>query len=246
VKKKILLEVCTASLEDSKLAWKHGVDRIELNSALEFGGLTPSYVIAKEVCRKVDIPVIVMIRPRPGDFVYSTSDFEIMKKEIDVFLENGVAGFAFGILNKNETIDEERCIQLILLAAGKECVFHRAFDFVPDPISSCNKLKQIGFKRILTSGQQNTAIEGKRLIKDLINNAGNSIEILPGSGINPSNVIELIESTGCNQIHGSFSKIVNNKAGNYQDHGISRSYKVIDTIILDRMIETIKSYNYKN
>jgi len=244
--KKILVEVCTASLEDSLDAWEHGADRIELNNALELGGLTPSYIIAKEVCRKVDIPVIVMMRPRSGDFAYSKTEFEIMKKEIDNFLEIGVAGFAFGILNNNETIDEERCSQLVKAATGKECVFHRAFDFIPDPIRSYKKLNQIGFKRILTSGQKNTAIEGKGLIKNLIKSAGNSIEILPGSVINPSNVIELIESTGCNQIHGSFGKIVNNKSENYQDQDISKSYKVIDTIMIDRMIETMKSYKFES
>ena len=204
---KIKLEICTGSVEDCIIAEKNGADRIELNSALQLGGLTPSHAVIKEVLQTIKIPVLIMIRPRPAGFYYSESDFKVMQEDIKFVLEYGAAGIVFGILDSNGEIDIERCKKLVNLSNGKETVFHRAFDVVPNPEDSLKQLIDIGFTRILTSGQKPKVTDGLKTIKELIKIVEGKIEILPGCGINPENAIQIIRETGCNQLHASLSQL---------------------------------------
>ena len=198
---KILIEVCCGSVDDAVEAEKGHADRVELNSSLFLGGLTPSIGSIIEAKRRLKIPVMVMIRPRAGGFCYTQAEMAVMVNDVRLAVEYGTDGLVFGVLTSDGSIDIERCQQIIELCQGKETVFHRAFDVVPDPMKALDQLIELGFTRILTSGQQRTVTEGIELIKKLIARAGDKIEILPGGGIRHHNVQTIIEQTAARQVH---------------------------------------------
>lgn len=199
--KKIIIEVCCGSVDDALEAAAGGADRIELNSSLFFGGLTPSIGSIIRAKEKLKIPLMVMIRPRGGGFCYTDEEFKVMEYDTELALEHGADGIVFGILHQDGSIDQKRCQTLVRRIADREAIFHRAFDVCPDPFVAVEQLKELGFKRILTSGQKKTTQEGIPLIKELIKYAAEEIEILPGGGIKTYNVQQIISETGCQQIH---------------------------------------------
>lgn len=198
---KILIEVCCGSVDDAIEAERGGADRIELNSSMFFGGLTPSLGSIIEAKRRVNIPVVVMIRPRGGGFCYTEAEMAVMLRDVELAVEQDVDGLVFGILRPNGSVDMDRCRRLLERARGRETVFHRAFDVTPDPLEALDQLVELGFTRILTSGQEKTVPEGIELLKKLINYASDRIEILPGGGIRPHNVRAVVEQTGAKQVH---------------------------------------------
>jgi copper homeostasis protein len=201
--RRVLLEVCVGSLEDALVAQQGGADRIELNSALSLGGLTPSFGTVKLVRRAVPLPLIVMLRPREGGFWYSEAEFETMLADLDSLLELGVDGFAFGMLRGDGTVDVSRCREIRKRIGSKQAVFHRAFDLTHDPSWAVEELIDLGFDRVLTSGQEPTALEGSDTLEILHKQARGRIELLPASGIKPSNVRELLRRVPLSQVHAS-------------------------------------------
>ncbi|MHC4370600.1 MAG: copper homeostasis protein CutC [Planctomycetota bacterium] len=197
----ILIEVCCGSTDDAIEAEKGGAARVELNSSLFFGGLTPSLGSVIEAKRKLNIPVIVMIRPRGGGFCYTEAEMSVMLHDARLVIEHGADGLAFGILTPEGLVDVDRCGRLVELIGGREAVFHRAFDVTPDPFEALDQLVELGFKRILTSGQEKSVPEGAELIKKLIDYAGDRIGILPGGGIRQHNIRAIVEQTGARQVH---------------------------------------------
>lgn len=197
---KILIEVCCGSIQDAIEAEKGGADRIELNSNIMFGGLTPSAGAIIEAKNKLNIPVMVMIRPREGGFCYSKGEKMVMEQDVKIALQCGADGIVFGILKENGEIDLEECKRIIDLAGDKEVVFHRALDVVPDVFKALDTLMSLGVKRVLTKGQENTLEEGTDLLIEMIKYCGNRLEILPG-GVKLHNVEEYTPKLGCNQIH---------------------------------------------
>jgi len=198
---KVLLEVCCGSLDDAIEAERGGADRVELCSCLFFGGLTPSIGSVIEAKRRLKIPVIVMVRPRGGGFCYTEPEFAAMQRDAEAALEQGADGIVFGILNPDGTIDVERNRWLREIAGTKQAVFHRAIDVTPDPVRALEQLIEMGFTRVLTSGQQNSVPEGMDLIRQLVERAGDRITVMPGGGIRPYAVADVIERTGCREIH---------------------------------------------
>ena len=198
---RILLEICCGSLEDALEAEGGGADRVELCSALFLGGLTPSLGTIIEAKARLKIPIMVMIRPRGGGFCYTKSEMTVMERDTVLAAEQGAEGMVFGILNADGGIDEERCRRIRKLIGDRQAVFHRAFDVTPDPFRSLDQLVALGFTRVLTSGQEDTVLEGAHLIKRLIEYAGDRIEVLPGGGIKPLSLRQVVESTGCKQVH---------------------------------------------
>ncbi len=161
---------------------------MELCENLFEGGTTPSFgsiVLSKEKC---SLDVFVIIRSRGGDFVYSGIEFEVMRKDVQSVVEIGADGIVIGCLNQDGTVDFEKCSRLIEAAKGLPVTFHRAFDITPDPFEALETIKSLGIHRILTSGQKNRAEDGIELIKELQENAGANLRIMPGSGINESNI----------------------------------------------------------
>ena len=198
---RIQIEVCCGSVDDAVEAARGGADRIELNSSLFFGGLTPSLGSIIETKKRVNIPVMVMIRPRGGGFCYTQAEAAVMMHDAKLAIEHGADGLVFGILTEDGSIDMDRCRQIIELAQGRQTVFHRAFDVTPDPLRSLDQLTELGFNRVLTSGQARNVLEGIELIRKLIVYARDKIEILPGGGIRPHNVQTIVKQTGTTQIH---------------------------------------------
>lgn len=201
----MLLEVCCGSFEDAKEAEAGGADRIELNSALYLGGLTPSMANVMQTKENCRIPVVAMVRPRGGGFCYSSEEYKTMLLEAKLLLEAGVDGIAFGFLSENGTIDTGRTKQMVELIHSyqKEAVFHRAIDCTPDIMAATGLLAELGADRILTSGGYATAPLGEEQIARMVLEYGNRIQILAGSGLRAANAVDFIRKTGISQIHSS-------------------------------------------
>jgi copper homeostasis protein len=198
----MLIEICANSYKSAINAEKAGANRIELCSELAVGGITPSYGLLKKVMNDLTIPVHVLIRPRSGDFTFSKAEFEIMKENIQLCKELGVAGIVSGVLHLNNTIDIERTHQLVALSKPLNFTFHRAFDWIQNPLESIKKLEEIGVSRILTSGQKASAEKG---IQNLFEwNNSTTITILPGGGISTDNIL-LFQENGFKEVHLSAS-----------------------------------------
>jgi copper homeostasis protein len=200
---RVLLEVCVGSVDDALTAASGGADRLELNSALALGGLTPSAGLFAEVRRRVTVPIIAMVRPRAGGFAYSDADFDVMLRDAEGLLAARADGLAFGLLTPDGEIDRPRCRRLREACGDRPAVFHRAFDVTPDPFTSLDVLIDLGFTRVMTSGQKETAVQGAALITELIGRADGRIEVLPAGGINHLTVSAILARAGCRQIHAS-------------------------------------------
>jgi copper homeostasis protein len=203
--RRIKLEICTASVEDCVKAERGGADRVELNCALMLGGLTPSLGALREARAAVKLQIIAMIRPRPSGFCYSRADFAVMQRDAEMALSENADGIAFGILTSAGAVDLKRCRQMVKLAAGRQAVFHRAFDVVRDPRTALAQLVDLGLTRVMTSGQEASAYNGAANIAGYIRQAAGRIEILPAGGINRFTVADVIKRTGCDQVHASLS-----------------------------------------
>ena len=199
----MIIEVCAESYEYAVKAENAGADRIELCKDLHLDGLTPNYESAKRTIYTLDIPVFILIRPREGDFIYSDEEFELMKSDIIKFKEMGCKGIVSGVLNDDNTIDIKKTKELVELSRPLEFTFHRAFDKVNNPLNEIENLIELGIDRVLTSGQKEKAIDGLVLLKQLNSISKNRIKIMPGSGINKSNIVNF---RNFKEIHGSFKE----------------------------------------
>jgi copper homeostasis protein len=199
----IKLEICAQSLTSALAAQAGGAHRIELCSALEVGGLTPSYATIVETRKQLSIEICVLIRPRAGDFFYSDLEFDLIKKDILFCKQQGVEGVVVGILNQNRRFDLKKMDILAQLAYPMDIVSHRAFDQTPDPFLALSQLQNLGFQRILTSGQAQNAVSGKEILRGLVAAAEGKIEIMPGAGVNAHNIQELLKYTQATTIHTS-------------------------------------------
>lgn len=205
--RRICLEVCVGSVADAVLASKLGADRIELNTALALGGLTPSPGAVATVKEQIRCGLVVMNRPRDGGFHYDIVEQEAMSRDVDWMIALQVDGIAFGFLDASQEIDTDATKRFVDRVAGRATtVFHRAFDLVAEPIRAIDLLIDLGVDRILTSGLAKNAMEGSKRLSELIQHAAGRIEILPAAGIRPSNVQQLCVATGCDQVHASLSK----------------------------------------
>ncbi len=197
----MIFEVCSDSVECAIAAEKFGAKRIELCAALSIGGLTPSFGLIQECVVKSSVEVHVIIRPREGDFNYTSQEIEVMKLDIKAAKKAGATGVVFGILNENNEISNyNKDLLKLSKDLGLEVTFHRAFDFVLDYHIAIQKIIDIGFDRLLTSGLQATAIEGISVIADLQIAYGDKIQIMAGSGINASNALQFAK-IGIQNLH---------------------------------------------
>jgi len=219
--KQYTVEVCVASVESAISAQEAGAGRVELCAGLPEGGTTPSFgeiKIVRELLTKTKVNIL--IRPRGGDFLYTTTELKIMLQDIESSLVLGVDGFVLGCLTRGGDIDKKAMKQLIDATSGKPVTFHRAFDMCRDPYKALDEIISLGCKRILTSGQRSTAEEGIPLIKELVKRAGNDIIIMPGSGINPANISKIATETGAKEFHFSARKSLDSKM-EYRNSSVS-------------------------
>jgi len=199
----MILEVVVYNIESALKALEGGADRIELCASPGDGGTTPSYGTIEVVRQHVSMDLFVMIRPRGGNFLYSSYEFHAMKRDITQCQRLSADGVVLGILTSDGRIDKQRCKELVDRAKPMRVTCHRAFDCTRDPFEALEDCIEIGFDRILTSGQKNTAFEGVGLLTQLVQKANGRIVIMPGSGVNEKTVIPIVQQTQVKEVHFS-------------------------------------------
>lgn len=198
----MIKEACVESFEKALEAQSNGANRIELCENLAVGGTTPSYGTVKICLEKLNIPIFPMIRARGGNFVYSKDEIEIMKEDIKIFKELGVKGIVLGCLTSDNKIDLELTKELVDLAYPMEVTFHKAIDEILNPLDYIDDLVNIGIKRILTSGGEATALEGKDLINEMIKKSNGRLKIVVAGKVTKGNLNGLSNLISADEFHG--------------------------------------------
>eukprot|EP00811_Abedinium_folium_P004847 NODE_14464_length_1108_cov_2.195719.p1 GENE.NODE_14464_length_1108_cov_2.195719~~NODE_14464_length_1108_cov_2.195719.p1 ORF type:complete len:255 (+),score=70.29 NODE_14464_length_1108_cov_2.195719:116-880(+) len=198
-----LLEICVDSVESAIAAEEGGAARIELCSGLTDGGVTPSAGLMQAVRRAVRIPVFVLVRPRPGDFLYTENEFAVMLADVAATVRAGCNGVVVGVLQAHGRVDVGRTQRLVEAARPLAVTFHRAFDMACEPLAALEDVVATGATRLLTSGQAATAMEGWELLAQLVGHATGRVVIMPGGGVTEQNCAELARRTGARELHAS-------------------------------------------
>ena len=199
----IKVEICCGTIDDCLVASKHKVDRIELNSALELGGLTPSIATLRMAKKMIDLPICCMVRPRTSGFMYTEPQIESMFMDAQILLEENADGIVFGFLNKDHTVDKELTKKMVDLihSYGKEAVFHKAFDECYDLEKAIVDLIDCKVDRILTGGGKVDIITGSKVCGDLQDKYGDKIQILVGGGVRIHNINHIVNLSHTGQVH---------------------------------------------
>ncbi|HJR12307.1 MAG TPA: copper homeostasis protein CutC [Rhodanobacteraceae bacterium] len=213
-----VLEVAANSVASALAAEAGGAARVELCSALELGGLTPSHAAIAIACERLRIPIHVLIRPRVGDFVFDDLECEVMQRDIETCKTLGCAGVVLGVLTVERDVDVPRCRALMNVAGEMSMTFHRAFDFARDPERALEAILALGCDRLLTSGQQADALAGAPLIRKLIGQARDRITIMPAGGITAQNIVAIANATGAREFHASAKRRITTR----MDHRLPR------------------------
>ena len=205
----MILEICIDSIESALAAEAGGADRLEVCSSLATGGTTPSIGLVCRCVEETNLPIMMMVRPHDGRFVYGEQDLRVMIDDIRAGIEAGVAGFVFGCLHPNGSLDEVQNQQLLSIVADRQSTFHRAFDVTCSSethVDVLDQLIELGFDRLLTSGKSQSALIGSGLIQKLVQHADGRIKILAGAGVAAENAAEIVERTGVSELHASASE----------------------------------------
>lgn len=200
-----LLEVCVDDPAGLAAAVEGGADRIELCSALTVGGLTPSHGFMAHAARS-PIPAHALIRPRTGDFVFTTDDVRVMLDDVRAARSAGLAGVVIGALRSDGQLDVAALETLVAAAEGMDLTLDRAFDLAADREEALETAIRLGFSRILTSGGAKTAFEGLPRVERLARRAAGRISIMPGAGVRPETAEALLTLSGVFELHASCSE----------------------------------------
>lgn len=208
--KRITIEVCVASPRCIQIAHEAQAQRIELCASLIEGGITPPLSWIEYALSLKSMDVNVLIRPRAGNFVYSNLEYQTMQRDLEICGEKGCNGVVFGILDEQNMIDINRNKVLVKLAKqhGMNTTFHRAIDTINKPEEHIETIAELGFDRILSSGGKLNAKDGIQSLNSMIERANNKIIIMPGSGVNSTNITRLVKELNTQEFHGSFSKYI--------------------------------------
>ncbi|MGO5053433.1 copper homeostasis protein CutC [Lachnospiraceae bacterium LCP25S3_G4] len=225
--KNYVLEACVDSVESAIAAQKGGASRLELCSNLVIGGTTPSPQLLKEIRKNTNIPIRVLIRPRFGDFCYTSYEFDMIYEEIKMFKELGAEGVVLGILKPDGTLNMEQMQLLMEASRGMKVTLHRAFDVSKDPLRTLKEAMELGIDTILTSGQKNTCMEGKELLKILVEKSQDRIEIMVGSGVDAAVIREIQIYTRARAYHMS-GKVAVESAMSYCKEGVNMGMPMLN------------------
>ncbi len=198
----MIKEACVESFYEAKKAEILGADRIELCENLHVDGTTPSLGTILTCKNYLKIPIMVMVRPRGGDFVYSDEELEIMRHDINICKKIGVHGIVLGLLNKQGFIDLENTEKLVALARPLNITFHKAIDISFDIFEAFKSLSGIGIDRILTSGRASSAEEGKEIINELIHKSRGKIKVMAAGNITKDNLNAVSQIIKTDEFHG--------------------------------------------
>lgn len=197
----ITVEICVDSVESALAAQAGGAQRVELCDNLVEGGTTPSAGMIALTRHQLSIDLNVIIRPRGGDFCYSDLEFAVMKHDVLQAKQLGANGVVIGLLNPGGTVDKPRTAELIALARPLSVTFHRAFDMTVDPQQALEDLVELTVDRVLTSGQEGSALEGVDCITALVEQAGARISVMAGGGIHERNLMKIVRQSGVKEVH---------------------------------------------
>lgn len=204
-------EICANSAESCVAAQAGGAHRVELCASMPEGGTTPSFGEIRLARKLIDIRLHVIIRPRGGDFLYTPLELDIMEEDIHMARQAGADGVVFGCLTPEGDLDMPAMRRLMKISEGMSVTFHRAFDYVRSPKQVLEHLIDLGVNRVLTSGQQPTAMQGASLLAELVRQAAGRIVIMPGCGVNEWNIAELAACTGASEFHFSARELKESK-----------------------------------
>ena len=231
----MVIEICCSSINSVKNAMKYGANRIELCQDLTNDGITPSKALLNSAIKISTLPINVLIRPRIGDFFYDSEEIKLIEDEIKNIKSLPINGIVIGVLNRKNDLPINILKKLVEMIKPLDITFHRAFDLLKNPIESMNKLSEIGFDRILTSGQSDTAEKGLKMLLELKQKANGKISIMPGGGINENNC-HIFLKNGFNEIHLSAKK---KKKEN-------KIEPIADPEIIKKVVSSSLSYKTKN
>jgi copper homeostasis protein len=198
---RMMVEICVGDVESAIAAEAGGADRVELCDNLAVGGTTPSAGTIAESCRRLSIPVHILIRPRAGDFVYPESMLAVIRHDIEVAKALGAAGIVLGVLTTDATIDRDQTAKLVALARPLRVTFHKAFDQTPDLLEALDTLIELNVDRVLTSGGRPTVLEGLQTLAKLVNRADDQIAVMAGGRLDFDNLETIIRQSGIREVH---------------------------------------------
>jgi copper homeostasis protein len=197
----ILVEACVDSVDSALAAERAGAARVELCDNLFDGGTTPSVGMIEACVERLRLPTFVLVRPRGGEFVVSSSELDVMRRDVRAARRAGAAGVVIGALRADGRVDRETVAALVGDADGMRVTFHRAFDAAPDLEEALDGLRELGIHRVLTSGAETTALVGAARIASLVARAGEELTVMAGGGVRAAHVRELVERTGVREVH---------------------------------------------
>ena len=197
----MLVEACVDTPLSARRAVAGGARRLELCANLVEGGTTPSPGLMGVVREEIGIPVHVLIRPRGGDFLYTTDEIAVMLADIAEARRSGMEGVVIGALTPDGKVDERSTRTLVEAARPLAVTFHRAFDLADHPMAAMEALERLGIERLLTAGQANTALEGIPVLRELVKSSAGRVTVLAGGGITETNALRIVRETGVTEIH---------------------------------------------
>jgi copper homeostasis protein len=203
------VEICVEDLPQALAAEAAGAHRLELCSDLSNGGLTPSFGLTQTLANRCSIPVYAMVRPRGGHFCYTADERAIMHREIEYLAQAGATGVVFGVLTADKQLDEKATADLVNRAKqyNLKVTFHRAIDECNSPLATIDALSAMGIENILTSGGAAKAADGLRRLEQMVQQADGKINIMAGSGVNGTNVREIIKC-GVDAVHMTARRVI--------------------------------------
>lgn len=243
-----ILEVCVDSYVSAMAAIDGGANRLELCSSLSDGGLTPTSGLLKQIqsANSAKVLIFCMLRCRSSNFIYTQEELNVMINDAQILKQNGADGFVFGALLENGDVDLKKCREVIKICYPLPVTFHRAFDICRNPIIQLESIIDLGFSRILTSGQKKSAEEGIELIKQLKKRANNRIIIMPGAGVTKNNIKLLIDETEATEYHGSFKMCKTDEEESKKDNEVTNfidlgSLTITDAKLVAEIVHILKS-----
>jgi len=242
--REMIFELCAETIDACLVAREGGAHRIELCSGLSEGGMTPSHGLIQEAVERSGLPVHVLVRPRGGNFVYSAAEVEVMRRDILHVKQLGAAGVVLGILKADGRVDVEATKALVQLARPMEVTFHRAFDATPVLTEALEDVVATGADRILTSGGQRNVVAGSAALAELVQLAGDRVDIAVGGGLRLQNAASLARATRARHFHGSLRRRLRHAALPGEDGGEAMqagSRYVVDAEAVRRLVQRLEN-----